>query len=36
MENEHLEASVVGKEHWTKKGDVDLVLWAVYDPPALL
>ncbi len=27
MENEHLEASVVGKEHWTKKGDVDLFLW---------
>jgi len=30
MENEHLEASVVGKEHWTKKGDVDLFLWNKY------
>ena len=30
MENEHLEASVIGKEHWTKKGDVDLFLWNKY------
>jgi len=30
MENEHLEALVVGKEHWTKKGDVDLFLWNKY------
>ena len=30
MENEHLEASVVGKDHWTKKGDVDLFLWNKY------
>ncbi len=30
MENEHLEASVVGKEHWTKKGNVDLFLWNKY------
>lgn len=30
MENEHLDASVVGKEHWTKKGDVDLFLWNKY------
>ena len=30
MENEQLEASVVGKEHWTKKGDVDLFLWNKY------
>ncbi|MDB2514098.1 alpha/beta hydrolase [Alphaproteobacteria bacterium] len=30
MENEHLEASVVGKEHWTKKGDIDLFLWNKY------
>ena len=35
MENEHLEASVVGKEHWTKKGDVDLFLWNKYlDQPS--
>ena len=27
MKNEHLEASVVGEEHWTKKGDVDLFMW---------
>ncbi len=30
MENEHLEASVVGKEQWTKNGDVDLFLWNKY------
>jgi pimeloyl-ACP methyl ester carboxylesterase len=30
MKNEHLEASVIGKEHWTKKGDVDLFLWNKY------
>ena len=30
MENVHLEASVVGNEHWTKKGDVDLFLWNKY------
>ena len=30
MENEPLESSVVGKEHWTKKGDVDLFLWNKY------
>ena len=27
MKNEHLEASVVGEEHWTKKDDVDLFMW---------
>ena len=27
MKNEHLEASVVGEEHWTKKGDIDLFMW---------
>ncbi len=35
MENEHLEASVVGQEHWTKKGDIDLFLWNKYlDQPS--
>ena len=35
MENIHLEASVISKEHWAKKGDVDLFLWNKYlDQPS--
>jgi pimeloyl-ACP methyl ester carboxylesterase len=32
MKNEHLESSVTGQEHWTKKGDVDLFLWNKFLP----
>ena len=32
MKNEHLENLVVGEEHWTKKGDVDLFMWNKFLP----
>jgi pimeloyl-ACP methyl ester carboxylesterase len=32
MKNEHLESLVVGEEHWTRKGDVDLFLWNKFLP----
>ena len=32
MTNAHLESAVVGEEHWTEKGDVNLFMWNKFLP----